>query len=252
MFDSRPIGIFDSGMGGLSVLKEAKKKLKNENFIFFGDNLHAPYGIKSDNYVKDRCMEICTLLIDKYNCKAIIIACNTATSVAAEELRNKFNIPIIGMEPAINLACKGKINTKILSLATPLTISRKKYQQLCEKSNKNNEIISIPAPELVEIVENNKLNNEIINNQFQKYFDKIDMSKINSIVLGCTHFTYYKNWLVKNFPNISILDGNEGTINQLTRKIERNKSNNTGSIILLSSDKNKIELMKNLLNSDFI
>lgn len=122
-----PIGFFDSGVGGLSVLREAIKLLPNEDFIYFGDSKNAPYGTKSVDEVRELSFKASELLL-KYSVKAIVVACNTATSAAIENLRNTYkNMPIIGIEPALKPAVELKREGKIVIMATPMTLSEKSF-----------------------------------------------------------------------------------------------------------------------------
>lgn len=141
---SQPIGIFDSGIGGLSVLKEAVKILPEEDFIYFCDEKHLPYGNKKTSELKKYISESIEFLIEK-KVKAILVACNTATSIAIEDLRARYPaIPIIGMEPAIKPALKNKHQGKVIVLATPVTLDQDKFLELREKIDKEEELIFLP------------------------------------------------------------------------------------------------------------
>ncbi|MBQ3423082.1 MAG: glutamate racemase [Romboutsia sp.] len=265
--DSRPIGVFDSGMGGISVLRELAKTIPNENYIYYGDSAFAPYGIKSKEEIIERCINICELLISK-NVKMIIIACNTATSAAADILREKYkNIPIIGMEPALNLATKNNNNKNIMVMATPMTLKQSKFNDLLERCKNDNIIIKMPCPELVTIVEEDRINDiDCVEKQLKKYFfNEVneEISNIDSIVLGCTHFIFYKSYINKILGDSTvILDGNAGTVkNVLNILIQKNIKNNQveqGNIEFMNSQNienekdtnivNKLELSKRLFN----
>ena len=144
------VAVFDSGFGGLSLLYEAMKKLEGCDFIYFADNENAPYGTKSIDEIKALSINAVDFLASKAD--IIVIACNTATSAAVSDLREKFNIPIIGMEPAVNL---GKdTDGDILVIATPATIKGAKLNELLKKSNLNNKTHLLPMPKLVEFAQN--------------------------------------------------------------------------------------------------
>lgn len=252
MDKKQPIGIFDSGLGGISVLKEAKKHLPNEHFIYFGDSFYAPYGTKNKEEIIERCIAICDMFIEK-NVKAIVIACNTATSVVAHILREKYDIPIIGMEPALKPAAHDKSGQNIVVMATPLTLKEKKFETLMSNYSSSNNIIKMPCPELVKIVENDELDNNVkVMDQLHTYYKDIDLKTIDSIVLGCTHFVFYRKYFNNLFNHINIIDGNLGTCKQLKRILrEKNALNDEeGSVeILNSSDDIKyIQLSEKLLN----
>lgn len=253
MDKKQPIGIFDSGLGGISVLKEACKRMPNEHFIYFGDSANAPYGTKAKEEIIARCVAICDFFIEK-NVKAIVIACNTATSVAAPILREKYDIPIIGMEPALKPVAHDKTNQNIVVMATPLTLKEKKFELLMSKYSDSNNIIKMPCPELVKIVENDLLDNEeIVMKQLNTYYKDIDLNTIDSIVLGCTHFVFYRKYFNAYFKNINVMDGNVGTCNHLHNILENyNALNDTeGKIEIYNSseDLKYIALSNKLLNS---
>lgn len=252
MLKNQPIGIFDSGLGGISVLREARKLMGEEHFIYFGDSAYAPYGTKNKEEIIERCIQICDFFISK-NVKAIVIACNTATSVAAAILREKYDIPIIGMEPALKPAAHGKTKQNIVVMATPLTLKEKKFDTLMSHYSSDNNIIKMPCPELVKIVENDELDNETkVCNQLFTYYKDINLKEIDSIVLGCTHFVFYRHYFDTYFKNIDVIDGNVGTINHLHRILEEKDLCNegVGSITIFNSsdDEKYIQLSYKLLN----
>lgn len=229
MNKNKKIGVFDSGLGGISVLKELVKQMPNEEYIYFGDSLHAPYGIKKKEEIIKRCIYICDFFI-KEGVKAIVVACNTATSAAIEILRKKYiNIPIIGMEPALKVAAYGKTDNNIIVMATILTLKEKKFSNLMRNYEKDNNIIKMPCPELVEIIEAGQLENEkLVYEQLEKYFSIVDINKINSIVLGCTHFSFYRKYIERFLTNNTlIIDGNLGTARNLKRLLELSNTLNT-------------------------
>ncbi len=249
MSDKRAIAIFDSGLGGISVLKQFKQQLPHENYLYFGDSLHAPYGIKDKEEIIRRCQEICDYFI-KQEIKAIVIACNTATSAAATTLRANYDIPVIGMEPALKVAAHNKSKQNIVVMATPFTLKETKFKSLLKEYSESNTVNCIACNELVEIVENKQLSNEtLVNKQLNTYFESIDMSNVQSIVLGCTHFSFYIPYLHALFPHINIIDGNKGTVNHVKEILMVNKQLNDslGSIRIENSDSSKIALCESLL-----
>lgn len=252
----KAIGVFDSGLGGVSVLKELVKAMPNEKFLYYGDSANAPYGIKTKEEITERCIDIIEFFLNE-GVKAIVIACNTATSAAANFLREKYNhIPIIGMEPALKVAADGKVDNTIVVMATPLTLKEAKFNNLMSRYSDDNTVIKMPCPELVNIVENDLLDNEeVVEAQIRDYYKELDMSKINSVVLGCTHFVFYRDYMEKILNNnINIIDGNLGTTNHLKDILrERNElrdENEKGSIIIYNSsnDEKFIRLSEKLLN----
>ena len=252
----KAIGVFDSGLGGISVLKEFVKSMPSENFIYYGDSANAPYGIKTKKEITDRCENIIEFFI-KQGVKAVVIACNTATSASANILRKKYSyLPIIGMEPALKVAADGKTDNTIVVMATPLTLREEKFNNLMSRYDDENTIIKMPCPELVKIVENDLLDDEeVVENQISDYYKGLDMKIINSVVLGCTHFVFYKDYMEKILNNnIDIVDGNVGTANHLKETLrERNElrdEDKEGSVKIFNSSKDEkfITLSKELLN----
>ncbi|MGM0378781.1 MAG: glutamate racemase [Bacillota bacterium] len=243
------IGIFDSGVGGLTVLATALRILPNEDFIYFGDSKNAPYGIKSKSEVIKLSKKICDKLIKNYNVKAIVIACNTATSAAIDILRKYYNIPIIGMEPAIKPALEDKDTKKTLVLATEMTLKEKKYKTLLQSLKDNQKVINKPCSKLVESIEKIEFNSGKVNEIVDKCIDSY--KDIDSIVLGCTHFLFIKTYLLENY-NFKIFDGNLGTVLNLKNILNKDKNlkninENRKVIIKNSGNKQKNKLSKKLL-----
>lgn len=253
--DNRPIGVFDSGVGGISVLSELIKILPNEDFIYFGDSANAPYGTKSEQEIltlSDACIDF----LFKYNAKTIVIACNTATSVAAKILREKYiNIPIIGIEPAIKPAVLSKNNPKILVMATPMTLKKEKFKNLMDSFTDEASIIPLPCPGLAELIEKGDFYNSEIDNYLENLFLPFKNQKIDCIVLGCTHYPFVRN-NIRNFfsPSIQIFDGGKGTAEETKRRLTINKLCNSekheGKVFFKNSKntQNEIELSKKLLD----
>ena len=251
----KAIGVFDSGLGGISVLRDLKKLMPNENFIYYGDSAYAPYGVKTKDEITQRCVEIIDFFISK-GVKAVVIACNTATSASANYLRKKYkNLPIIGMEPALKVATKGVKNNNVVVMATPLTLKEKKFEILMRNFRGNNTVIKMPCPELVKIVENDLIDDEkVVLNQLNEYYKDINVDKLDSVVLGCTHFIFYRDYLKSIFPDtVDIIDGNSGTCNHLkdvlNEKNELNEKSHEGTIKIYNSsdDLKYIKLSNKLL-----
>lgn len=241
------IGIFDSGMGGLSVLYEAQKQLPNEKFIYYGDSKNAPYGIKSKEEVLKLSIDICDYFMSR-KVDAIVVACNTATSAAIKTLRAKYKIPIIGMEPALKPAIENHKYGSIAVMATSMTLNEEKFSKLLDKFAKEERVYKIPAPRLVELVESGIVSGEKMYKTIKSYFKDLDISSIESVVLGCTHFVFVRNEIRTLFRNdIVLIDGNYGTIQQLKRNII--ESSEGGDIEIINSGGPKyVDLSYKLLN----
>lgn len=215
-----PIGFFDSGVGGLSVLKEAIKLMPNEDFIYFGDSKNAPYGVKTVEEVRALTDKAVDFLMSK-GVKAIAVACNTATSASVRELRSRYDMPIVGVEPALKPAVKLYKEGYIIIMATPMTLKEKKFNNLMNLYKDEAEIVPMPCPGLMEFVEAGNLKGDDLKDYLRSIFDKYDKTKISSIVLGCTHYPFIRDTLAEVVGNdIPIIDGGFGTSRELKRRIK--------------------------------
>ena len=211
------IAFFDSGIGGLSVLHHALKILPQEQFIFYADEDNVPYGTKSREKVLHFVDDAFKFLIEQ-GVGAIVVACNTATSVAVKEMREKYSLPIIGMEPALKLALDLFPERKVLVTATAITITGEKIRRLIAKLHAQNLAELLALPKLVEFAEQQEFKSAAVEEYLRGELN-YDFEKFSSIVLGCTHFNYFKDTLREILPaNVKILDGNAGTINELIRR----------------------------------
>ncbi len=226
------IGFFDSGIGGLSVLHYALKMLPNEQFLFYADKKHVPYGEKTQEEVLQYTSEAIDFMI-KHDVKAIVVACNTATSVAIQSLRQKYDLPIIGIEPAVKKALDMNKKGRVLVCATPITIQGEKLKRLIERIDDQHLVDLLPLPRLVRFAEAGEFDSKQVLDYLQDELNRFDFSYTSSLVLGCTHFNYFKDSFRKLLPShIKLLDGNEGVVRQLIRKLEENDlfENNSQSI----------------------
>lgn len=245
---SDPVGVFDSGVGGISVLAELRRELPKEDFIFFGDTAHAPYGTKPEAEVLGYVKGVMAYLLER-NVKAVVIACNTATSVAAEELRATYDLPIIGMEPALKPAHELRHGGQILVLATPMTLKLPKFQRLMARYGEG--ATPLPCPGLMDLVEREDF--PAAKRYLTELFAPYDLSHVDAVVLGCTHYSFLRPVLAELLPgNVPALDGNLGTAKQLARLLEARglaKLTGEGSIELRTSgDPEKaIPVMERLL-----
>lgn len=220
------IGVFDSGIGGLTVLEELKKVLPNEDYLFYADSKNCPYGEKNDTELYDITSNIVDYLIGK-DCKIIVIACNTATTRCIKYLRDKYkDMTFIGTEPAIKVACDRDYKN-ILVMATPATIASERTSILVNDNKKDYEnIYLVPCEGLADAIEldNFKKQEEIISSIYEEYKDK----EIDAIVLGCTHYPHIKDLISKYFTNAELLDGGAGVARETKRQLERMNMLGTG------------------------
>lgn len=216
------IAVFDSGIGGITVLNEAINSMPENDYIYYADTLNVPYGTKPKFQVKEIIFKAVDF-ISKLDIDALVIACNTATSVAADELRSIYPFPIIGMEPAVKPALKiGKeSSSRILVFATPLTLKEHKFINLIEEIDNEKIVDFLPLPELVEYAETFNFTEETFYSYINNKLRAFDLNSYSAIVLGCTHFVLYKDLFIKYLPpHISVIDGNKGTVAQLKRVLE--------------------------------
>ena len=214
----RPVGIFDSGVGGISVLRELRTQLPQENVIYYGDTAYAPYGTKPPEVVMARVRQVMAELLDR-DVKAVVIACNTATSVAAATLRAEMTLPIIGMEPALKPAHQLRHGGRILVMATPLTLRLPKFEALMARYGEG--ASPLPCPGLMELVEEGKLDGTEIEDYLHHLFAPYRDTPVDAVVLGCTHYVFLHPILRRLLPaGTAILDGNAGAIRQLRRVLE--------------------------------
>ncbi len=252
---NNPIGFMDSGLGGLSVLREAIRLMPKEDFVYFGDSKNAPYGTKSTDEIVSLTFRAVETLMS-YNPKALVIACNTATGAAIGLLREKYKgIPIIGIEPAIKPAVICSQGGRIIVMATPMTIKQKKFLDLLDTYKYEAEIIPVPCPGLMEFVEEGNFNQAVLNEYFDVHLKASLTDNTESIVLGCTHYPFLKKQIENYLENkkINLIDGSKGTSSELKRQLEYKdwlrKDNHIGEIKILNSSKDEglIHLSKNLI-----
>lgn len=212
------IGVFDSGIGGLTVLEEMKKVLPNEDYLFYADSLNNPYGEKSDELLYEITSNIVDYLIDR-ECKIIVIACNTATTRCIKYLRDKYpDITFVGTEPAIKVACDRNYKN-ILVMATPATINSERTSILVNDNKKDFEnIYLVPCEGLAKAIEldNKDKQEDIVAKIYNEYKDK----NIDAIVLGCTHYPHIKELISKYFFGAQLLDGGNGVAREVKRQLE--------------------------------
>ncbi|EXX88461.1 glutamate racemase [Paenibacillus darwinianus] len=217
------IGFFDSGIGGLSVLAESLRRLPAQNYLYMADTLHVPYGTKSMEEVKAFIHEAIAAMIQE-GIDALVVACNTATSIAVEELRTLYSIPVVGMEPAVKPAVEMNRATgkRVLVFATPLTLQLPKYYALVSRVDERGIVDSLPMPELVRYCEDLQFDKAVMKDYFLTKLSPYNLDDYGIIVLGCTHYPFYTDILRGMLPpHIRIVDGNAGTVKRLTALLHR-------------------------------
>ncbi len=238
------VGVYDSGVGGISVLREIVKVLPDENYLFFGDSANAPYGEKPTEEILHLSMGIADQMVDE-GVKAIVIACNTATSAAAREIRAKYEnrMPIIGVEPAIKPAAEAKEGSRVLVMATPATLRLEKFKKLEERLENKAEFIPVACPGLAARIEQGNLDapdlKDLLFSLIGTYKDQVD-----SIVLGCTHYPFVRKAIREIMGDLPIFESGEGTARNLRANLQQweiLKSDGTPGTIVFQSSKHTPE-----------
>ena len=210
-----PIGVLDSGVGGISTLREMVRELPDERFIYYGDMANAPYGTKSTEEVID-CVRAVVDKLTEQHIKALVIACNTATGAAAAVLREELSIPVVGMEPALKPAARMRKNGSVLVLATPLTLHQEKFENLMKQYGEG--AVKVPCPGLMELVEADDREGAL--QYLKELFARYPAEKVDAVVLGCTHFPFLKASIRKAFKTpVTLYDGAEGTARELKKQL---------------------------------
>ena len=213
------IALFDSGIGGLTVLSHARRVLPSEEFLFFADRDHVPYGTKSVPAVRGYVREAFRFLVEKQGADAVVVACNTATSVAVDEMRRLYEVPIIGMEPAVKKALDADRTRRVLVTGTPITVRGEKLHRLINTYDANHLVDLLPLPRLVEFAEHQEFVSPHVEEYLRTAFAPFDLAQYSAIVLGCTHFNFFKDTLREIMPQtMTFADGNDGTVEELARR----------------------------------
>jgi glutamate racemase len=220
MKSSDYIAVFDSGVGGLSVLRHLRRLLPQENYIYFGDTANAPYGSRSTQEVRQLTLAAADKLMAAYPLKALVVACNTATAAAIRDLRAKYpDLIIIGIEPALKLAADDFPGGHIGVMATEVTLREEKFDALMQRFDTGCTVEKIPAPGLVELIEAGKADSPqaqaLLKQILQPYVGKLD-----ALVLGCTHYPFAAHTIRTVLGDrVALLDGGDGTARETRRRL---------------------------------
>ena len=212
------VGVFDSGVGGISVLRALTEELPSERFVYFGDSAHAPYGEKTPEEVRSLSRGIVDGML-RAGCKAIVIACNTATSAAADALRDEYpHVPIIGVEPALKPAVLATRDGTVLVMATPMTVRLDKFQRLMDEWGSAARVTAVSCEGLAARIERGRLDDadvvQMIDDLVGDYAHAID-----AVVLGCTHYPFVVDQIRQVLGDVPFFDGGAGTARQLRRRL---------------------------------
>lgn len=248
-----PVAVFDSGVGGISVLRELVRIMPNENYIYYGDSEHAPYGNKTLEEVRKLTIGHAEELFAE-GAKGLVVACNTATSAAVRLLREMYPyIPIVGIEPAVKPAAFCKENPSVLVMATPMTIREEKFHRLMAQYEDQARIIPLPCPGLMDFVERGDLDGGDLKQYLEELLKDYRENRVDAAVLGCTHYPFVRRMIQGILgPKTQIFDGGAGTAKEMKRRLTecglRNPSGEHGQVDFRNSqkDQGKLELCRRL------
>ena len=217
----QPIGIFDSGLGGISVFRSVAALLPQEDYIYYGDSGNAPYGVRPAEEIRALTVRALESLIQR-GVKAIVIACNTASSAAGSAIRQAYpQLPIIAIEPALKPAVLSCPKGNVLVMATTATLQEAKFQRLMESYRDQANILKCPCPGLMEFVERGELDSPALEHFLRERFREFEGRKMDAIVLGCTHYPFLQPMIQKVAgPQVKVFDGAPGTARQLRRRLK--------------------------------
>jgi glutamate racemase len=218
MADEAPVGVFDSGVGGLSVLREIRTLLPDESLLYVADSGHVPYGEKSPEFIRERCRVIAEFLLQR-GAKALVLACNTATAAGVAELRERYpNLPIIGMEPAVKPAAAATRSGVVGVLATTGTLKSAKFAALLDRFASDVRVITQPCPGLVELIEAGELDSDATRSLLRALVAPLLAEGCDTLILGCTHYPFIKPLLERLVPeSVSIIDTGAAVARHLAR-----------------------------------
>jgi len=215
------IAVFDSGVGGISVLRHLIRVMPGERFLYFGDSANAPYGSRPTEAVRQLTLDAAKYLTEKYPLKALVIACNTATAAAVQQVRQAYpELIVIGIEPALKVAADNFPGGRIGVMATEVTLREEKFDTLLHRFEKDCTITKIPAPGLVQLVEQGKVDcpetDELLRGILKPYLGRLD-----ALVLGCTHYPFAAKAISRVLgPEVTLLEGGDGTARETRRRLE--------------------------------
>lgn len=218
---SDPIGVFDSGFGGLSVLRALRAQMPEEAFVYLADSEFCPYGEKDDRTIETRVHALAGILVEQ-QCKTLVIACNTACAVAIDSLRERFSLPIVGLEPAVKPAILRSKHRRVVVLATPRTARGDKLRQLIDTHAGPVVVETIPAPGLVELVEAGQIHGRAVRARLSELLEGPLARGCDAIVLGCTHYPFLAGIVAEIAgPSVAILSSGKPVARQTERVLER-------------------------------
>ncbi|MEF2837799.1 MAG: glutamate racemase [Oscillospiraceae bacterium] len=249
------IAVFDSGVGGISVLRHLLRYLPGERFLYFGDSANAPYGSRSTEEVRQLTLAAAKKLTSEYPVKALVIACNTATAAAVQQVRQQYpDLIVIGIEPALKVAADHFPGGRIGVMATEVTLREEKFDTLVHRFEKECTIAKIPAPGLVQKIESGKTDCEEAESLLREILAD-HIGKLDALVLGCTHYPFAAKVISRILgADVKLLDGGDGTARETRRRLKKAGllEEGSGEVMIINSSENRdmIRISHELLNQE--
>ncbi|PKM31401.1 MAG: glutamate racemase [Gammaproteobacteria bacterium HGW-Gammaproteobacteria-11] len=222
-----PVGVFDSGVGGLSVLAEIRRQLPAESLLYVADSAYVPYGEKSPETIRQRSQAIAAFLLER-GAKALVLACNTATAAAVNDLRSLYDLPIIGMEPAVKPAALATRTGVVGVLATTGTLQSAKFAALLDRFAGSVKVITQPCPGLVELIEQGELQGPRLEALLQSFTQPLLAQGCDTLILGCTHYPFVRQVLQAMLPGVTLIDTAGAVARRLAERLQVNELLATG------------------------
>ncbi|MHB9133575.1 MAG: glutamate racemase [Armatimonadota bacterium] len=220
MSSTAPIGVFDSGVGGLSILREIRRLLPHEDLFFYADSGFCPYGTKAPEQVRARVFAIADFLLAQ-GAKLLVLACNTACAVALNELRERVSVPVVGVEPAVKPAATATRSGRVGILATPGTLRGERYHSLLDRYGDGLEVASVACPKFVPLVEAGKVDGDEVEAVVHEYLDPLLTAGVDTVVLGCTHYPFLREVVQRlSGPTVTVIDTGPAVALQTQRILE--------------------------------
>ncbi|WP_314409613.1 glutamate racemase [Pseudomonas kuykendallii] len=221
MTDVAPVGVFDSGVGGISVLREIRARLPAESLLYVADSGHVPYGEKSPEFIRERSRRISEFLLAR-GAKALVLACNTATVAAVADLRERYpDLPIVGMEPAVKPAARATRSGVVGVLATSGTLKSAKFAALLDRFATDVRVVTQPCPGLVELIEAGELQGEATRALLSRYVEPLLAEGCDTLILGCTHYPFLRPLLAQLLPpSVALVDTGEAVARRLEHLLD--------------------------------
>lgn len=248
------IAVFDSGVGGISVLRQLRKQMPEERFLYFGDSANAPYGSRPTEEIRALSLRAAQRLC-RQGIKALVVACNTATAASIDCLRETYpDLIVVGIEPALKLAAQKYPGGRVGVLATPVTLREEKFQKLVNSCSNHCQVVRLPAPGLADLIEAGKADSAESETLLREILSPY-VGKLDALVLGCTHYPFAAAVLRRILGSqVDLLDGGEGTAKETHRRLEKANllRHGEGALIWENSLENPemIALCETLLESD--